>query len=261
MKDSSSARGQKTSSQRPGHRSKLEDTCGDLWLAWRLARKPSLRARFDDSPDSSDRKRQSVESCRIHIERDPGRQGGPSVETRPHDNPVNRAEEPPEVKKVWDPWAEDEPVFGSRERLHALSRHPGTPPCGNLAVQDPKNAGGSARREPNGLALLDRPLRVEIQLGSSGQWIFGLVERASRTGFETSIGGSSLGDRGFVPAGNKVKVLVTPHGEEAFVLSATVLWVDPSPGPDGPTRAQLALVTSDPAALGRWAEAVKKAQG
>ena len=88
-----------------------------------------------------------------------------------------------------------------------------------------------------------------------------MIERASRTGFETRISGSALGDRKFVRAGSKVKVLVTPHGEKAFVLSARVLWVDPSPGPDGPTRAQLALVTSDPEALGRWADAVKKARG
>ncbi len=258
MDDSSGVRGQKKSS-RP--RSKLEDTCRDLWLAWRLARKPSLMAHFDDSPDASDKRQQSVESRRVRIERNPNRQSGPSIEERPHDNPVDRTEEPPEVKKVWDPWAEDEPVFGRRERQHALSRHPGTPPCGNLAVQHPTDEGGPAHRKPNALVLLDRPLRVEIELGFLGQWIFGFVERASRTGFETRISGSSLGVRGFVPAGSKVKVLVTPHGEEAFVLSATVLWVDPSPGPDGPTRAQLALVTSDPAVLGRWAETVKKARG
>jgi hypothetical protein len=106
------------------------------------------------------------------------------------------------------------------------------------------------------------PLRVELELGFSGRWTFGLVERASRTGFEARLGGRSVGTRDFVLAGRRVKVLVTPHGTGGpFVLPARVLWVDPPPGPDGPMRAQLAIATSDPAALGRWAEVVEKARG
>jgi hypothetical protein len=234
----------------------LEDTCSDLWLAWRLSRKPSLSARFDDSSDVSDKKRSPIESSRIRIERDPGKKSGPSVD----DNPVGRAEEPPDVKKVWDPWAEDEPVFGKRERQHALSRHPGTPPCGNLAVQDPTSAGGSAPRELSALASLDKPLRVELELGASGPWTFGLVERASRTGFEMRLDGNQTGTRDLVQAGRKIKVLVAPHGDVAFVLQARVLWISPSSSPDSPMRAQLALITESASVLSRWVKAIEKAR-
>ncbi len=222
-----------------------------------------------------------VESCRIHIEHDPGRTGGPHAGVRPQDDHGNRAEEQPKVRKVWDPWAEDEPVFGSRERRHALSRHPGTPPCGNLAVQHPDDAvapapsreagdgddtdtasGADAAGDavPDALCPLESPLRVELELGFSGRWTFGLVERASRTGFEARLGGRAVGTRDFVLAGRRVKVLVTPHGPGgSFVLPARVLWVDPPPGPDGPMRAQLALMTEDPAALERWVDVVGRA--
>ncbi|MHC5054465.1 MAG: hypothetical protein ACYTKD_07090 [Planctomycetota bacterium] len=241
------------------------------------AHRRSLRARFDDAADVSGRKRRSVESCRIRIERDPGRAGGPQVEGRSSSDHGNRTEGQPKVEKVWDPWAEDGPVFGDRGRRHALSRHPGTPPCGNLAVQGPEGLAASAPREPDAstsdagrapvalpdaLVPLKMPLRVELELGFSGRWTFGLVERASRTGFEARLGGRSVGTRDFVLAGRRVKVLVTPHGTGGpFVLPARVLWVDPPPGPDGPMRAQLAIATSDPAALGRWAEVVEKARG
>jgi hypothetical protein len=241
------------------------------------AHRRSLRARFDDAADASGRKLRSVESCRIRIERDPGRAGGPQVEGRPSSDHGNRTEGQPKVEKVWDPWAEDGPVFGDRGRRHALSRHPGTPPCGNLAVRPPADAVASAPSRdpdkasgadaaggavPDALCPLERPLRVELELGSSGRWTFGLVERASRMGFEARLGGRSVGTRDFVPAGRRVKVLVTPHGSGGpFVLPARVLWVAPPPGPDGPMRAQLAIVTSDPEALARWAEVVEKARG
>jgi len=290
MGDSGGVHGRDHSCHGPDPSSKLEDTCRDLWLAWRLARKPGLRARFDDSPEISDTKRDRVESCRIHIERDASKKGGPCEGGRSREGPGGRTEGQPKVKKVWDPWAEDEPVFGHRERRHALSRHPGTPPCGNLAVQDPAdpsgrspaNAGASKGRGmnrpgrtrdgnasdasgtgsalPDALVPLARPPRVELDLGASGGWTFGLVERASRRGFETTIAERPSGTHDFLRAGRKIKALVMPHREAVLVLAVKVLWVDPSPSPDGPRRAQLALVSPAPSALGRWVEIVEGAR-
>jgi len=273
MSDSGGVNGRNDSCRKPDPRSKLEDTCRDLWLAWRLARKPGLRARFDDTPEIVDTKQDRVESCRIHIERDPGRKGGAFVEGSSREGPGGRTEGQPRVKKDWDPWAEDEPVFGHRERRHALSRHPGTPPCGNLAVQDPaamggrpsSNAGipggrGTGGALPDALVPLARPPRIELDLGASGGWTFGMVERASRKGFETTIAERPSGTRDFLRAGRKIKALVMPHREAVLALTVRVLWVDPSPSPDGMRRAQLALVSPAPAALGRWVEIVEGAR-
>jgi len=272
MGDSGGAH-KKDTYRKPDPRSELEDTCRDLWLAWRLARKPGLRARFDDSPEILDTKRNRVESCRIRIERDVNREVGPCDAGRSREGPGGRTEGQPKVKKVWDPWAEDEPVFGHRERRHALSRHPGTPPCGNLAVQHPAVTGGRLSSNvgipggrgtggalPDALVPLARPPRVELDLGASGGWTFGMVERASRRGFETTIAERPGGTRDFLRAGRKIKALVMPHREAVLALTVRVLWVDPSPSPDGHRRAQLALVTPGPAALGRWMEIVEGAR-
>jgi len=285
MGDSVGVDKRKNSYRRPDPRSKLEDTCRDLWLAWRLARKPGLRARFDDSPEPSSTKEHSVESCRIRIERDLSKKGGPCIGRRSIEGPGGRTEGKPKVKKVWDPWAEDEPIFGNRERRHALSRHPGTPPCGNLAVQHPDDAGDADVAErgdaatprrardhnasdaggtncvlPDALVPLARPPRVELDLGASGGWTFGLVERASRKGFETTIAERPCGTRDFLQAGRRIKALVMPHREAVLALTVRVLWVDPSPSSDGLRRAQLALVTPGPAALNRWMEIVEGAR-
>jgi len=246
MVDPDGILGRSGNSGEPRPRAKFSDPRRNRCSVWNVARGNSLRAPFD---------------------------GGS------HQDRVDRTEEAPSVNKVWDPWAEDEPVFGNRERRHALSRHPGTPPCGNLAVQDPTGAGeadaapslpgsedktvgedGGEPRLPKELVVLVRPLRIEIELGSSGRWVCGLVERASRTGLEAKLEEWPVRNRSLIPSRLQVKMLVTPHGESSFVLRARVLWIDPSASPGEPTGTQLALVTTDPAVLARWLKAVASAR-
>ena len=78
-----------------------------------------------------------------------------------------------------------------------------------------------------------------------------------------AVGGLNLllgRQRHFLDARRKIKALVMPHREAVLALTVRVLWVDPSPSPDGHRRAQLALVTPGPAALGRWMEIVEGAR-
>lgn len=146
--------------------------------------------------------------------------------------------------KVWDPWAEPEPIFGPREIRHALSPHPGTPPFGNVAVTGP-----AGRKD---LRQLGTPVRVEIGLERCGRWTCGLCVRASEEALEVAIGGRSVGTRDFLVAGRHVRLLVTPRGAGAFSLKAKVLSVESPQDPSGAVRAELSLDSQDPAARARW---------
>ena len=178
--------------------------------------------------------------------------------------------DPPErgkPAKELDPWAEDEPIFGSRGRAHALSRRPGTPPCGNLAVQPPLCPGGdSAAQDLKALVQLAEVVRVEIELERGGRWACGIIRRASACGLEVALGGRSVGARDLLRAGRRVRLLVSPRAEPGFVIGALVLWVD-SPaeaglqsGPGGAVRAQLAVEAGDAAITELWEGFVDRAK-
>ncbi len=134
--------------------------------------------------------------------------------------------------KELDPWAEDEPIFGPRGHAHALSRLPGTPPCGNLAVQSPLYPGGdSAAQDLKALFQLAEAVRVELELEPGGRWTCGIVRRASACGLEVALGGGSVDTRDFLQAGRRVRLLVSPRAEPGFVIGARVLWVEPPAEP------------------------------
>ena len=190
-----------------------------------------------------------------------------------------------------DPWAEDEPIFGQREVTHALSPTPGTPPLGNLAVEPPPGwtpeapAPGAATEStpPTGaLRVLREPIRIEMELEHCGRWACGLAERASPRGLEISLGFRGVGTRDFLRAGRRVRLLVSPPqprragdrsgrrrrrggaasgGERPFQLHTRILWVDPPAVPGGAVRAQVAIDTTDTAALARWEGLLERTRG
>ncbi|MHC4505992.1 MAG: hypothetical protein ACYTFI_22080 [Planctomycetota bacterium] len=170
--------------------------------------------------------------------------------------------------KERDPWAPDDSLLGERARRHALSRRPGTPPCGNLAVQVPAgfvlayrgSSAKAAEADRKALAPLSEMLRVEIELVECRRWTCGLAERASGRGLEVTLGGRSVGTRDFLQAGRKVNILVTPPAGSVFEITGRIVWVDAPDRPGGAMRAQILVDTSDARTLGQWERIVDRAR-
>ncbi|MHC4202408.1 MAG: hypothetical protein ACYSU0_20640 [Planctomycetota bacterium] len=170
--------------------------------------------------------------------------------------------------KERDPWAPDDSLLGERARRHALSRRPGTPPCGNLAVQVPAgfvlayrgSSAKAAEADRKALAPLSEMLRVEIELVECRRWTCGLAERASGRGLEVTLGGRSVGTRDFLQAGRKVNILVTPPAGSGFEITGRIVWVDAPDRPGGAMRAQILVDTSDARTLGQWERIVDRAR-
>lgn len=172
-----------------------------------------------------------------------------------------------------DPWALDGPSFGERARKHALSGRPGTPPCGNLAVQVPQgyvlayrgSSAKAAEADRKALAPLAETLRVEIELEcprtgkSRTTWVSSLALMASSRGLEVTLGRRSAATRELLEPGRRVNLLVTPPMGSVFEIAARVIRADPSPEPGGPLRVQILVDSSDARALGHWESVVDRA--
>lgn len=173
-----------------------------------------------------------------------------------------------------DPWAQDGPAFGERARKHALSGRPGTPPCGNLAVQVPQgyvlayrgSSAKAAEADRKALAPLAETLRVELELECSPptgdgrtRWFSGLALMASSRGLEVTLGRRSAGTRELLQPGRRANLLVTPPMGSVFEIAARVIRADPSREPGGPLRVQILVDSSDARALGHWESVVDRA--
>jgi len=213
-----------------------------------------MRARFEPHELGQSDPHTRARTSRLTLGPDPGRSGGIESASGPQSSPRGQAGVQQKVKKVWDPWAEPEPIFGPREIRHALSPRPGTPPFGNVAVPCPPRARGQPGEQsaPGGLEALTEAVRVEIGLEHCGRWTCGLCARASEEALEVALGTRSVGTRDFLVAGRRVRLLVTPRLSQPFALQARVICVEPPPEPDGAVLVELAIDTQDPAALSRW---------
>lgn len=219
-------------------------------------------------PQSGRRPRSRVCGHGLHAPFESGDPAGDAQPRRIRDDgrgPPDQSRGSTTAGRKLDPWAEEEPVFGHRETAHALSTHPGTPPCGNLAVEPPSGhlpsppgVPTAAPRPAKGLVRLRRPVRAEIETGLTPAWVFGLVERASMSGMEINVmdppPGFSPGRR------DEVRVLVTPRAGAGFVVRARFVQYRVSDR-GGSARGQLLLTERGDWSLSQWAAVVQGGDG
>lgn len=167
------------------------------------------------------------------------------------------------------PWAKNEPLFGEQGRKHALSGRPGTPPCGNLAVQVPAgfvlayrgSSAEAAEADRKALAPLAETVRVEIEIDRGRRWTCGFALLASSRGLEVTLGGCSADARDLLQVGRRVDLFVTPRVGSVCEIAARIIRVDPPRSPDGgPVRVQILVDASDAKALGQWERVVDRAR-